>query len=122
MTAFSPTSHPISDLTDTPHLDLPPPQQHLANGPFSHQLNPPASAFAAHNTQPPRRQSRDLRQHASNGAMAGANGNEPMPVPGGRINGQGANLREMGFAGPRSPPNNKSASRLQHKLLRVQCS
>ena len=42
--------------------------------------------------------------------MAGANGNGPLPVPGGRINGHahGATQRDMAFGGPRSPPNNKS--------------
>jgi hypothetical protein len=66
--------------------------------------------------------------------MASANGNgsgngnsnsngQPMPVPGGRINGHAhghnnANLREMGFAGPRSPPNNKSTSHVPCKFYR----
>lgn len=41
----------------------------------------------------------------SNGSHGhGNNGNGPMAVPGGRT----ANLREMGFAGARSPPSNKS--------------
>lgn len=39
--------------------------------------------------------------------MAGPNGNGPMAVPGGRM-GNGHGHRDMNFAGPRSPPNNKS--------------
>ncbi|KAH7378242.1 hypothetical protein BKA66DRAFT_421346 [Pyrenochaeta sp. MPI-SDFR-AT-0127] len=52
--------------------------------------------------------------------MAGANGNAPMAVPGGRINGHGngANLRDMGFGGPRSPPNNKNTSHVPCKFYR----
>ncbi|PSN64524.1 hypothetical protein BS50DRAFT_498441 [Corynespora cassiicola Philippines] len=56
--------------------------------------------------------------------MAGANGNGPMPVPGGSHgrmgngHGHGANMREMGFGGPRSPPNNKSTSHVPCKFYR----
>ncbi|KAF2195392.1 hypothetical protein K469DRAFT_543756 [Zopfia rhizophila CBS 207.26] len=56
--------------------------------------------------------------------MAGANGNGPMPVPGGphgRIgngHGPGSNMRAMGFDGPRSPPNNKSTSHVPCKFYR----
>ncbi|KAF2134672.1 hypothetical protein P153DRAFT_278819 [Dothidotthia symphoricarpi CBS 119687] len=54
--------------------------------------------------------------------MAGANGNGPVPVPSGRMaNGHGhggANLREMGFGGPRSPPNNKNTSHVPCKFYR----
>ncbi|KAF1963651.1 hypothetical protein CC80DRAFT_396681 [Byssothecium circinans] len=58
--------------------------------------------------------------------MAGANGNGPMPVPGGSHsrtgNGHGhghsGNMREMGFGGPRSPPNNKSTSHVPCKFYR----
>ena len=43
-----------------------------------------------------------------------------MAVPGGRANGHEhrANLREMGFAGPRSPPNNKNTSHVPCKFYR----
>ena len=110
MATFSPTSHPSTDIAEQPHHHNPPPQ-HLATGPFSHQLNPPASTFASTTPHVSRRASRDLRHHASNGAMAGANGNGPMAVPSGRMgNGHGheANMRNMGFSSARSPPNNKS--------------
>lgn len=58
--------------------------------------------------------------------MAGANGNAPMPVPSGggpqgrmgNGHGQGANLRGMGFDGPRSPPNNKSEEYKSLKSVR----
>jgi hypothetical protein len=116
MTTFAPTSQPNSDLPDGPHHhhhhQQPPPPQHLSHGAFAHQLNPPASSFTSNNSpQVSRRASRDLRHHASNGAMAGPNGNGPMAVPGGRMangNGHGGNMREAGFNGARSPPNNKS--------------
>lgn len=132
MSTFSPTSPSThADVADAhaPHLHhqhLPPPEQqqqqhhlHNHNGPFSHQLNPPTSTFAAHNTPHiSRRASRDLRHQPSNGAMAGANGNGPVAVPGGRMgnghsnsNGQDGNMRGLGFTGARSPPNNKSAWR-----------
>jgi hypothetical protein len=115
MTTFAPTASqpPASSAPgDTPHHNPPPP--HVQHGPFAHQLHPPpASAFTSNNPpQVSRRASRDLRHHASNGAMA--NGNGPMAVPGGRManghahGGHGQNQRDMAFAGPRSPPNNKS--------------
>ncbi|KAH6643525.1 hypothetical protein C7974DRAFT_438418 [Boeremia exigua] len=51
--------------------------------------------------------------------MASANGNgQPLAVPGGRNGHSGAHLREMGFAGPRSPPNNKSTSHVPCKFYR----
>ncbi|KAH7081383.1 hypothetical protein BKA63DRAFT_530440 [Paraphoma chrysanthemicola] len=122
MTTFSPTSLANADLADVPHhRDLPPPQHLPQHGPFAHQLNPPAAAFASSTPHISRRTSRDLRHHASNGAMAGANGNGPMAVPGGRMgngNGHGANMREMGFGGPRSPPNNKNTSHVPCKFYR----
>ncbi|KAF2640367.1 hypothetical protein P280DRAFT_382512, partial [Massarina eburnea CBS 473.64] len=53
---------------------------------------------------------------------AANNGNGPMAVPGGShgrmANGHGANMREMGFGGPRSPPNNKSTSHVPCKFYR----
>jgi hypothetical protein len=112
-TAFAPTSHPVpnaeADL-EQPHYS--PPSSQLHDGPFAHQLNPTSAAYASSPPQNAHRSARALRQYDSkNGAMASANGNgQPMPVPGGRMNGHGngAHLREMGFAGPRSPPNNKS--------------
>ncbi|KAF1848612.1 uncharacterized protein K460DRAFT_375446 [Cucurbitaria berberidis CBS 394.84] len=119
MTTFAPSSFP-ADVAEAPHQDFPPPQ-HLQHGPFSHQLSPPKSTYTSSNPQISRRGSRDLRHQGSNGAMAGANGNGPMAVPGGRINGQqgnGANLREMGFGGPRSPPNNKNTSHVPCKFYR----
>jgi hypothetical protein len=111
MTTFAPTSQPNSDLPDAPHHHQHPPPPHLPHGAFAHQLNPPPS-FTPNAPQVSRRASRDLRHHASNGAMAGPNGNGPMAVPGGRMangNGHGGNAREIGFNGARSPPNNKSA-------------
>lgn len=110
-TAFAPTSHPNAEAGDEqPHYELPPPSSHLQNGPFAHQLNPSTAAYASSPPQNTHRSARALRQQPPNGGMASANGNGPMPVPGGRMNGHGngAHLREMGFAGPRSPPNNKS--------------
>ena len=134
-TAFAPTSHPNAEAGDEqpqPHYEqLPPPSSHVpSNGPFAHQLNPSTAAYASSPPQNTHRPARALRQQQQqqqppNGAMASAsaNGNgQPVPVPGGRINGHGhshghgnghgngAHLREMGFAGPRSPPNNKSRS------------
>lgn len=107
-TAFAPTNPEPAD--EQPHHEFPPPS-HLQSGPFAHQLNPPAAAYASSPPQNAHRPARALRQPSSNAAMASSNGNgQPMPVPGGRVNGHGhaANMREMGFAGPRSPPNNKS--------------
>jgi hypothetical protein len=128
--APSPSYRPRAEADEPPHHQeqLPPPStqlqpQQLPDGPFAHQLNPPTTAYAS---SPPQN-----RQQHSSGGMASTNGNgngnghghgngssnpsgQPMPVPGGRVNGHGngAHLREMGFAGPRSPPNNKS--RLWH--------
>lgn len=131
MTAFAPTSFP-TDLAGTPHHEPPPPRH--PPGPFAHQSNqsnPPNPPVTSNPPHLSRRSSRDLRHHLSNGAMAGANGNGPMAVPGGRINanggggggggngnGHGANLRDMGFAGPRSPPNNKNTSHVPCKFYR----
>ncbi|KAF1945656.1 hypothetical protein EJ02DRAFT_338262 [Clathrospora elynae] len=122
MTAFVPTGLP-SDVANAPHQELPPPlpqAPHLQHGPFSHQLNPPNPPYASTTPHMSRRASRDLRHQPSNGAMAGANGNGPMAVPGGRTNGHEhrANLREMGFAGPRSPPSNKNTSHVPCKFYR----
>lgn len=124
MATFAPDGFALDVGSSKPHQDEPPPpplpHPHplpLPHGPFSHQLSPPsasASTSASYSHTPPvsRRPSRNLRHQLSNGAMAGANSHAPMAVPGGRINGHDhrANLRDMGFAGPRSPPNNKSAS------------
>lgn len=109
MTTFAPASSFPSDFADTPHHDVPPPR-HLAPGPFAHQLQRPNPPYHARTPQIPRRASRDLRHPLSNGAMAAANSNGPMPVPGGRTNGNahGASTRDLGFGGPRSPPSNKS--------------
>jgi hypothetical protein len=113
----SPSSRPSADAADAPHHQrLPPPQhqhQHLHSAPFAHQLSPSTSNFA---TSPhvSRRASRDLRHHASNGAMAGADGNRPMAVPGGR----NGNSHGMGFGGARSPPNNKNTSHVPCKFYR----
>ncbi|CAN9161143.1 unnamed protein product [Alternaria alternata] len=117
MATFAPTNFP-SDVGEKPHQE--PPPQHLQHGPFSHQLNPPTAPYTSNPPQISRRASRDLRPQHSNGAMAGANGHGPMAVPGGRINGQEhrANLRDMGFAGPRSPPNNKNTSHVPCKFYR----
>lgn len=134
--APSPSYRPRAEAQadEPPHHQeqLPPPStqlqpQQLPDGPFAHQLNPPTTAYASSPPQNPPRPSRALRQQHSSGGMASTNGNgngngnghgqgssnpsgQPMPVPGGRVNGHGngAHLREMGFAGPRSPPNNKS--------------
>lgn len=110
--AFAPSNHPHPRAeADEPHHELPPPSSQLHDGPFAHQLSPPSTAYASSPPQNPPRPPRALRQQPPNGVMASANGNgQPMPVPGGRVNGHGngAHLREMGFAGPRSPPNNKS--------------
>ena len=115
MAAFAPSKF-ASDVGEKPHQE--PPPQHLQHGPFSHQLNPPTAPFPASSPQVSRRTSRDLRHQLSSGAMAGANAHGPMAVPGGRVNGHEhrANLREMGFAGPRSPPNNKSRSKCAYIL------
>ncbi|KAF2268526.1 hypothetical protein CC78DRAFT_373240 [Lojkania enalia] len=129
MATFAASGQAAPELADSPHHEIPPPQ-HLQhnhnNGPFSHQLgaaNPPFAALSASN--PPRighRSSTDLRHASANGAMASANGNGPMPVPGGphaRMgNGHAANMRGMGFDGPRSPPNNKSTSHVPCKFYR----
>jgi hypothetical protein len=121
-TACYPAPNAEADEQQQPHYDAPPSSQ-LHDGPFAHQLNPTTAAYASSPPQNAHRPARGLRQHdsslQSNGAMASAsasasaNGNgQPMAVPGGRMNGHGhgngAHLREMGFAGPRSPPNNKS--------------
>ncbi|KAE8837808.1 hypothetical protein P3342_000631 [Pyrenophora teres f. teres] len=122
MAAFAPSKFP-SDVVEKPHQEPPPPPPpppHLQHGPFSHQLNPPTAPFPTNSPQLSRRTSRDLRHQPSSGAMAGANGHGPMAVPGGRVNGHEhrANLREMGFAGPRSPPNNKNTSHVPCKFYR----
>ena len=115
--APSPSYRPRAEADEPPHHQeqLPPPstqlQPQVQDGPFAHQLNPSTAAYASSPPQNTHRPARALRQQPPNGGMASTNGNgQPMPVPGGRINGHGngAHLREMGFAGPRSPPNNKS--------------
>jgi hypothetical protein len=129
-TACYPAPNAEADEQQQPHYDAPPSSQ-LHDGPFAHQLNPTTAAYASSPPQNAHRPARGLRQHdsslQSNGAMASAsasaNGNgQPMAVPGGRMNGHGhgngAHLREMGFAGPRSPPNNKSTSHVPCKFYR----
>lgn len=130
MTTFAPpNSSSAQDLADPPHQDVPPPPQ-LEHDPFSHQLtapNPPFSPSHKSNPiQPSRRPSQDFRRSSANGNMSGANGNGPVPVPGGSHgragNGHshGAQMREMGFGGPRSPPNNKSKpQKFPSDLLRL---
>ncbi|KAF2631377.1 hypothetical protein BU25DRAFT_437186 [Macroventuria anomochaeta] len=126
-TAFAPTSHPNAEADEQPHYGLPPPSSHVQNGAFAHQLSPPTAAYASSPPQNAPRPARALRQTSTNsgtaltGGMASANGNgQPMAVPGGRVNGHGngAHLREMGFAGARSPPNNKSTSHVPCKFYR----
>jgi hypothetical protein len=118
-TAFAPSQphpHPNAEGGDEqPHHEFPPPS-HVQGGAFAHQLKASTAAYASSPPPNTQRPTGTLRQHSSNGGMASANGNgngQPMAVPGGRTNGHGGhghggNLREMGFAGPRSPPNNKS--------------
>lgn len=110
MTAFASRQSQEPRLSDKPHHSPPPLQQ----DPFAHQLNPPPT-LPQQNPRVAHRASADFRQN-SNGAMA--NGNAPMPVPqgphsrmgsNGHGHGHGANMRDMGFGGPRSPPNNKSS-------------
>ncbi|KAF1830936.1 hypothetical protein BDW02DRAFT_601258 [Decorospora gaudefroyi] len=121
MATFAPTQLP-SDVGDKPHQETPPQHQHqhLPPAPFSHQLNPPTAPHTPDTPQISRRASRHLRHQLSNGAMAGANGHGPMAVPGGRANGYEykASLREMGFGGPRSPPNSKNTSHVPCKFYR----
>lgn len=114
MTAFPPQNPPPSDLSSTPHHDLPPPDpQHRA---ISDTMSTFTPTFPpANDTQGqriPQRQSGDFRTQSSNGTVPGANGNGAVPVPAvphSRMgNGHPANMRGMGFDGPRSPPNNKS--------------
>ncbi|KAF2746928.1 hypothetical protein M011DRAFT_494763 [Sporormia fimetaria CBS 119925] len=109
-------------VTDEPRLDAPPPShappQSLA---FSHQVPPvPHTQSAAARSQNSRlnhRPSGDFRHPPGHPNMPGGNGNGPMPVPGGPHGRNGhphaAHMRDMGFAGPRSPPNNKSKRRLR---------
>jgi hypothetical protein len=136
-TVFAPTSHSNAEqpADEQPHYAAPPPSSQLQSGPFAHQLSPSTAAYASSPPQTALRSSRTPRHLPSNGAMASANGNgsgngnsnsngQPMPVPGGRINGHAhghnnANLREMGFAGPRSPPNNKSRQSARLHLSRA---
>ena len=106
----SPPSHSPSRLNLRLQLKLQH-EQHQQS-PFSHQLNPPTSPYSPVS---PLHHSASLRlprrSSSTASTMPGANGNGPMPVPGGphgRMNNGNAHLREMGFNGPRSPPNNKS--------------
>lgn len=109
-----------TDADDKPHhhhLPPPPPSLQQSQDAFAHQYpNTPTSSSSQH----PRishRPSADFR-HNSSSTMPGQNANGPVPVPAqpshGRMNNghaQAANLRDMPFAGPRSPPNNKSRPR-----------
>ncbi|EUC37986.1 hypothetical protein COCVIDRAFT_26685 [Bipolaris victoriae FI3] len=121
MATFAPSNFALDAGDDKPHHEPPPPP--LPHGPFAHQLNPPPTQpYSSATPKLSPRPSRDLRHHLSSGAMAGANTHAPMAVPGGRIN-QPAhdhrpNLRDMGFAGPRSPPNNKNTSHVPCKFYR----
>lgn len=118
----------IAAIAAKPHHEPPPRPLQVQHGPFAHQLNPspsPSPSPQPHAPTPssspspspsaqpharPSSRALVLGHHLSSAAMAGANAHAPMAVPGGRINGHDhrANLRDMGFAGPRSPPNNKS--------------
>ncbi|KAH7118953.1 hypothetical protein B0J11DRAFT_81378 [Dendryphion nanum] len=146
MTTFAPTSRTVPGLAglapDQPHQEPPPPHlahnhHHAAAAAFAHQLNAPTSPYSpvspVHHQNSPRlaqRSSQDFRRSsASASTMPGANGTAnangnahgPMPVPGGphgRINNGNNHLREMGFNGPRSPPNNKSTSHVPCKFYR----
>lgn len=125
MTAFAPRQ---SLHADEPHQSPPPLQQ----DPFAHQLTTPTAAMLPDQQQQQQQQHRqqpppDFRPNSSHQQPLGpANGNAanaPMPVPAahgrmrnGHAQQQGANLREMGFAGPRSPPNNKSTCPLAVSL------
>ena len=114
MTTFPPQNQPPSDLSSTPHHDLPPPDlQHRAISDTMSTFTPtfpPADSIQGQRI--PQRQSGDFRAQSSNGTVPGANGNSAVPVPAvphSRIgNGHPANIHGMGFDGPRSPPNNKS--------------
>ncbi|KAF2734697.1 hypothetical protein EJ04DRAFT_523400 [Polyplosphaeria fusca] len=125
MAAFAASSQMPELAAESPHHNSPPP--HLQHQAFSHQLStagPPFSGLSS----PPRpqitpRSSTDFRHASANGTMSGANGNGPMPVPAGSHgragNGHAANLRGMGFDGPRSPPNNKSMRRASDPGIRL---
>lgn len=125
MATFAPSNFALDAGDDKPHHEPPPPP--LPHGPFAHQLNPPPTQpYSSATPKLSPRPSRDLRHHLSSGAMAGPNTHAPMAVPGGRIN-QPAhdhrpNLRDMGFAGPRSPPNNKSMYSLTYTSLSLSLS
>ncbi|KAF2012128.1 hypothetical protein BU24DRAFT_465697 [Aaosphaeria arxii CBS 175.79] len=130
MTSFANSTDLSSalDSANTPHQEVPPPPQQLDHSPFAHQLNAPNPPFSPSNTSNPSHSSQrpvqDFRQPSANGKMSGANGNGPVPVPSGQHgragNGpsHGAQMREMGFGGPRSPPNNKSTSHVPCKFYR----
>ncbi|CAI6335515.1 unnamed protein product [Periconia digitata] len=127
---------------DKPHYnDVPPPPLQPQQHAFAHQLSPPppppphsysstptTTNSASSSSQPPRishRPSGDFR-HTSSGNMPAQNPNGSMPVPAAAAshsrmsNGhaQPSNMRDMAFAGPRSPPNNKSTSHVPCKFYR----
>jgi hypothetical protein len=74
-------------------------------GPFAHQLNPP-QPFGASPQRPPR----SINGHGNN------HGNNHNHNP--NHNHAHGNLRDMGFAGPRSPPTNKNTSHVPCKFYR----
>jgi hypothetical protein len=127
MTEHSTGSHPHPpELADKPHHDLPPPALH--HDAFAHQLSPSNPPFSPNPPRVAPRRSSDFRHSSSRDGMTGANGNGPMAVPGGphgrmgngHAHAHGAtNMREMGFGGPRSPPNNKSRSPV---LVHIRCA
>lgn len=119
MTAFAPRQSQEPRLPEKPHHSPPPIQQ----DPFAHQLNPPPAAVPQQNPRVAHRASADFRHNSSTTTMPNTNG--PMPVPAGphsrmgsNGHGHGANMRDLGFAGPRSPPNNKSTSHVPCKFYR----
>ncbi|KAL5378619.1 hypothetical protein DPSP01_009030 [Paraphaeosphaeria sporulosa] len=124
MTAFAPRQSQSQEprLADAPHHSPPP----LQPDAFAHQLNPPPASLPPNPRPISHRASADARHAASNAAMPAADGNAPVPVPGGPhgrmgSNGHaahGANLRDMGFGGPRSPPSSKSTSHVPCKFYR----
>ncbi|KAF2272132.1 uncharacterized protein EI97DRAFT_234526 [Westerdykella ornata] len=117
-------------LTETPHFDLPPPAQPQAaaqHGAFGHQLPLDQRFPSGKPPQIPRNNqatSEDFRHPPLPSRMPGANGNGPLPVPSGPHGRMGnghaheRHMREMGFAGPRSPPNNKSTAHVPCKFYR----
>lgn len=108
-----PPSHPHHENLRT--QDIPPAADHSNHiSPTAMSSIPPPfpPANGINGSRLHQRQSGDFRAPAANGALTGANGNGPVPVPsiphGRMANGHPTNMRSGGFDGPRSPPNNKS--------------